>query len=204
MLVPLVSTSSSASARPVARPDRIDLLDAIRGVALGGILLANLMSFCGAEMLGPDGRRALPSAAAGETVLFAINWLVEGKFYSIFSMLLGAGFALQAARARRRGSTPAAFDRFFRRRMAVLVAIGLAHMYGLWAGDILTLYGVMGLLLPTLWWLSDRGRVAVMLLLFAVPLATHAAVVATDGALDPTSVCGRRHRPARALRHRHA
>ena len=40
--------------------------------------------------------------------------------------------------------------RFFRRRMGVLVGIGLLHMYGLWAGDILTLYGIMGLLLPAL------------------------------------------------------
>ena len=150
--------SPAFSPGPTRITERIQLLDAIRGVALGGILLANLMSFFGADMLGlydPTGDAAGPASA--KRVLFAINWLVEGKFYSIFSMLLGAGFALQAARAARRGANPRGFDAFFRRRMAVLVAIGLVHMYGLWSGDILTLYGVMGLLLPTLARLPGDG-----------------------------------------------
>jgi uncharacterized membrane protein YeiB len=69
-------------------------------MALGGILLANLMSFFGTDMLTGEARRALPWSAASDRVLFAIDWFVEGKFYSIFSMLLGVGFALQAARAR--------------------------------------------------------------------------------------------------------
>ena len=48
-------------------------------------------------------RHALPWSAVGDRLLFAIDWFVEGKFYSVFSMLLGVGFALQAARAERRG-----------------------------------------------------------------------------------------------------
>jgi uncharacterized protein len=100
-------------------------------------------------------------------------------------MLLGAGFALQLASAERRGTSPESFDRFFRRRMAVLVAIGLTHMYGLWSGDILTLYGIMGLLLPTLARLPNTARTALMLSLFVVPLATHAVVLVSDGRYDP-------------------
>lgn len=170
---------------PTRADERIPLLDAIRGVALGGILLANLMSFFGADMLEATTRRAMPWGRFGEGVLFGINWLVEGKFYSIFSMLLGAGFAIQAARAEHRGKSPRRFHAFFRRRMAVLVAIGLAHMYGLWAGDILTLYGIMGLLLPTLSRLSATARIAAMIALFSVPLATHALVIASGGRYDP-------------------
>ena len=163
----------------------MDLLDAIRGLALGGILLANLTSFFGVDMLGAEARRAMPWGGAGEGVLFAINWLVEGKFYSIFSILLGTGFALQALRAGRRGAREDAFARFFRRRMLVLVAIGLTHMYFLWSGDILTLYGVMGLLLPTLMRLAPGVRMGLMIVLFAVPLATHVVVLSSDGRLDP-------------------
>jgi uncharacterized protein len=118
-------------------------------------------------------------------VLFAVNWLVEGKFYSIFSMLLGAGFALQLSRAQARGAPATQFASFFRRRMLVLAGIGLVHMYRLWAGDILTLYGVMGLLLPALWRLPSRMRAWVTVLLFTVPLMTHAVVLSTDGAADP-------------------
>jgi uncharacterized protein len=157
----------------------------MRGVALGGILLANLMSFFGSDMMEPATRRAMPWGRVGDGVLFMINWLVEGKFYSIFSMLLGAGFALQAGRAERRGTSPGSFDRFFRRRMAVLVAIGLAHMCWLWSGDILTLYGLMGLLLPTLARLPATTRTVAMIALFSVPLGTHAVVLASNGRYDP-------------------
>jgi uncharacterized protein len=69
--------------------------------------------------------------------------------------------------------------------MGVLIAIGLAHMYGLWSGDILTLYGVMGLLLPACTTLSPRVRIATMIGLFMLPLATHAVVVTSGGAADP-------------------
>jgi uncharacterized protein len=143
------------------------------------------MSFFGADMLDVTTRRAMLWGNAGESVLFSINWLVEGKFYSIFSILLGTGFALQAARASERGTRPDNFNRFFRWRMAVLIAIGLAHMFELWAGDILTLYGIMGLLLPTLARLPRTMRTATMLVLFCVPLATHAVVLASDGRYDP-------------------
>ncbi|MYF76312.1 MAG: DUF418 domain-containing protein [Acidobacteria bacterium] len=176
-------------ARPVAGPtpagERLPLLDAVRGVALGGILLANLMSFFAVEMLGAEQRLAMSWGWAGEHVLFAINWFVEGKFYSVFSILLGIGFALQAGRSAGRGASPADFARFFRRRMWVLVAIGLVHMVVFWAGDILTLYGVMGLLLPTLARLGGGLRGALIGALFLVPLGTHALVVSTEGRLDP-------------------
>ncbi len=170
---------------PTAAGERIVFLDAVRGVALGGILLANLMSFFAAGMLDSAARLELPWGALGEGVLFAINWLVEGKFYSVFSILLGAGFILQARRAERRASSREEFERFFRRRMAILTAIGLTHMVLFWAGDILTLYGILGLLLPWLWRLSGRLRASFILVLLLVPLGTHALVVASDGRLDP-------------------
>lgn len=87
---------------PTPGGERIGLLDALRGLALGGILLANLTSFFGVDMMGSEARRAMSWGGVGERVLFAIHWLVEGKFYSIFSILLGTGFALQALRADRR------------------------------------------------------------------------------------------------------
>ena len=179
---PDVTTSARAAAHPTAERDRLPLLDAVRGTALGGILLANLTSFFGADMLTAAARAAQPAAALGQAVLFAVDWLVEGKFYSVFSMLFGIGFALQAARAGSRGDD---IGPFFRRRMAVLVLIGLTHMYLLWAGDILLLYGVMGLVLP---WLCRRPlptRLAAMAALFTVPFATHVMVWLSDGALDP-------------------
>jgi len=166
---------------PTAAGERIVFLDAVRGVALGGILLANLMSFFAAGMLDRAARLELPWGTLGEGVLFAINWLVEGKFYSVFSILLGAGFVLQAQRA----SSREEFERFFRRRMGSLAVIGLTHMVLFWAGVILTVYGLLGLLLPWLWRLSGRTRAALILVLLLIPLGTHVLVVASDGRLDP-------------------
>ena len=179
---PATISSESAVDGPTTASERLPLLDAIRGMALGGILLANLTSFFGADMLDAVGRAAQPAAGVGQAVLFGVDWLVEGKFYSVFSMLFGIGFALQASRATARGQE---VGPFFRRRMAVLVLVGLTHMYVLWAGDILLLYGVMGLVLPWLWrWPSPR-RLAAMAALFTVPCATHLMVWLSDGALDP-------------------
>lgn len=170
---------------PAVPSDRIALLDAVRGFALGGILLANLTSFFGVDMLGADARRQQWLGAVGEDVLFAIDWLIEGKFYSIFSILLGAGFALQARRARRHGRSPRQFDAFFRRRMAVLIAIGLVHMFALWSGDILTLYGVMGLLLPLATRTRGLAYAALVVACLAVPVVTHGLVLASEGRFDP-------------------
>jgi uncharacterized protein len=179
-----MTSGTGSPVGPVAPHERIELLDAIRGIALGGILLANLMSFFGTDMLTADARRAQPLSGVADRVLFAIDWLVEGKFYSVFSILLGIGFGLQRARADERGET-SRFAAFFRRRMTVLVAIGAVHMFALWSGDILMLYGVMGLLLPTLARLPTASRTMVMLVLFAVPFATHVLVVVSQGGLDP-------------------
>jgi uncharacterized protein len=180
-----VTAISPSVARPTPVSQRLELLDAIRGVALGGILLANLMSFFGADMVAVAERRSMAAGAAGEVVLFGINWLVEGKFYSIFSILFGIGFALQCSRFAAAGDELSRFSRFFRRRMTVLIAIGLTHMFGLWSGDILTLYGVMGLVLPSVMRWPRAGRTSLMLALFCIPFLTHAMVVASDGRLNP-------------------
>ena len=173
------------STGPVPVGERLGVLDAIRGVALGGILVANLVSFFGVYWMSPETRMAMAAGVVGEAVLFGMDWLIEGKFYSVFSMLLGVGFAVQWQRAAARGKSRSQFGRFFRRRMTALIGIGLLHMYALWAGDILTLYGVMGLLLPTLARGTNRVRLAVIGLFLIMPVAMHLLVYATEGGIDP-------------------
>jgi uncharacterized protein len=84
--------------RPTQGQERLDLLDALRGFALCGILIANLEGFTGAYLLSPPELSAQPIARA---ILFLNNWLIEGKFYALFSMLFGIGFALQTERCPR-------------------------------------------------------------------------------------------------------
>lgn len=171
---------------PVTRPadpeERLLLLDAVRGFALGGVLLANLISFAGYYVMTPAQADALPTAGVDQAVRFGVDFLIEGKFFSLFSMLFGVGFALQQRRAEARG---APFARFFRRRMAVLLAIGLVHLFVLWHGDILALYALLGLVLVAFRDVGDRALLRWAAALLWVPLAVNAALWLSDGAYDP-------------------
>jgi uncharacterized protein len=72
-----------------------------------------------------------------------VDWLISGKFITIFAALFGIGFAIQLERATARGRD----FRFFPRRMFGLLLIGLAHSFLLWWGDILVTYAICGLFL---------------------------------------------------------
>jgi uncharacterized protein len=147
--------------------ERLDLLDALRGFALLGILLANIEYWSGWGMMTPEARLAL----AGPVQTGIAHWLhklaIDGKFYSLFSLMFGIGFALQLARLERRGADGLAI---FRRRMLVLLLIGLVHLFLIWDGDILTLYALLGLLLPITRHWSDRSLALAALGLLLLPI----------------------------------
>jgi uncharacterized protein len=143
--------------------DRIEALDMLRGVAVCGILFANVIVFFGIFMLDPAAAASLPTASADLIVGVGEKVLVEGKFYSIFSLLFGVGFGLQLGR---RGD--AAISRF-RRRLRVLLLIGLAHAFFVWAGDILMLYAMLGFAMPWFARRDDRALVKWVLVLLAIP-----------------------------------
>ena len=152
--------------------DRVELIDALRGFALFGILLANILYWSGWIFLTADQQVALAGADGAAWQYRFHHMLVDGKFYTLFSLLFGAGFAIQLDRLERRGADGV---RIFRRRLVILLVIGLLHMVFVWDGDILTFYALIGLLLP--WFRHWRERsllVAAAVLIFAVPLAGQA------------------------------
>jgi uncharacterized protein len=161
--------------------DRIVTLDVLRGVAVGGILVANVLGFFGIFFLAPERLAALPTAAADRVATLAEHIFVEGKFYSIFSLLFGIGFGLQLSR---RGE--AAVPRF-RRRLAILLAIGAVHAFLLWAGDILLLYAMLGFTMPWFARRSDRSLIRWTLGLLATPTVLYviALVLWTLAAQQP-------------------
>ncbi|MFI6291399.1 DUF418 domain-containing protein [Nonomuraea sp. NPDC050790] len=126
--------------QPTPRP-RIAALDVLRGFALCGILLANV------KPIAHTGGVAPAAAGAGPSVL---GFLVDQRFFPIFSLLFGIGFSLLLESAAGRTPRPRVV---LLRRLLVLLAVGLAHMFLLWRGDILTVYAVAGLvvLLPSTW-----------------------------------------------------
>jgi uncharacterized protein len=129
---------ATTPAVPVNDVDRLDVLDVMRGVALFGILLANVLVFAGVMYLSEEVRSALPHPKLDAAVRWLQVIFIEGKFYAVFSLLLGIGAAMQLGD----GRDPVRVRRF-RRRMLVLAAIGLAHSV-LWTGDILFFYAVLG------------------------------------------------------------
>ncbi|MFC0028339.1 DUF418 domain-containing protein [Micromonospora chaiyaphumensis] len=131
------------SAEPRARK-RIVALDVLRGFALCGILLANVQPI--AHRGGDLGTARRPETTAA-TVL---HLLVDQRFFPIFSVLFGVGFALLLESAQARARQPRVV---LLRRMLALLAVGLLHFLLLWKGDILTVYAALGLLvlLPSTW-----------------------------------------------------
>lgn len=129
---------------PVPVEQRLEVIDVIRGFALFGVLLANLIWLSQDVALTSGDLSALPTAGIDRIVRGLVRFLVDGKFYTIFAFLFGLGFSLQMRRVSRAGSNPAPL---FIRRMVVLLLIGLAHTFLLWYGDILHVYALAGLFL---------------------------------------------------------
>jgi uncharacterized protein len=149
--------------------ERIEILDALRGLALFGILLANILYWSGWTFMTPEQQQAFAGAEVASWQYRFHHLLIDGKFYTIFSLLFGAGFALQIGRLSARGADGL---RIYRRRVLVLLAIGITHSLVLWDGDILTLYALLGLLLPLFYgWSERRLLIAAALLIFVVPFA---------------------------------
>jgi uncharacterized protein len=125
------------------RSSRIEIIDALRGVALFGILMVNMHYFA-----HPIESALLTSGAnwVDRTAGFLIRLLFEGKFFPLFSFLFGLGIAVQQRRAEERGVSIR--PRLYR-RYAILLLLGIAHATLLWTGDILTLYALLGLVLLT-------------------------------------------------------
>ncbi|HET6603178.1 MAG TPA: DUF418 domain-containing protein [Xanthomonadaceae bacterium] len=131
---------------PLAPERRIAALDAARGFALLGILLMNIEFFTRplvGFVLGFDTTLHGADRDAGWLVMA----FVQGKFWTLFSLLFGAGFALMLERAQARGRS---FFPLYVRRLTVLLLIGLAHTLLIWAGDILVIYAMAGFVLLVL------------------------------------------------------
>lgn len=176
-----MQTIATTPAEPTAERERLDILDACRGFALGGIFLINLAVFTGFVFMPREVAAALPTARFDLPALGLMLWLGYGKFYSLFSLLFGIGFALQLAAAERRSDDRL---RTFRRRLTVLVLIGAVHLY-FWEGDILVLYALVGFFLIPFRRASSRTLLRTAVALVLAPVALQILITLSGGAADP-------------------
>lgn len=122
--------------------ERVQVLDVLRGFALLGILLINAMSILAVKGSTPAFTVDIPflDRLLQDLILF----FVESKFFTLFSLLFGIGFAIQIQSAERQGTK---FLPRISRRMLGLLVFGLLHILLLWDGDILVIYAITGSIL---------------------------------------------------------
>ena len=150
---------------PTNAKERFIILDALRGLALLGIVLANFPEFGLWTFLSKAEQANMPTANIDAAVRFLQYFLIDGKFYTIFSLLFGIGFSLILLRH------PLSL---FVRRMLILVLIGFIHLMFIWSGDILLLYAIGGLLLTLFFRMTDKTQITVAALLILLPVGLDA------------------------------
>lgn len=139
----------------LSQDSRITALDVTRGIAVLGILLMNIVGM-GLPFAYED-----PTIAGGATDANLFVWRVnalffEGTMRGLFTILFGASALLFSFRALARDPQGSPTRAYFR-RMILLVIFGLINGYVfLWDGDILFLYGLIGMLLYPLRHLSPK------------------------------------------------
>ncbi|WP_146910284.1 DUF418 domain-containing protein [Arenimonas daejeonensis] len=130
-------------AAPLLPQERIQAMDVLRGFALLGILLMNIEGMVGplnGALTGVD--QALTGAdRIADTLVYLF---VQGKFYPLFSLLFGMGFAVMLVRAE---AAQRPFFMTYLLRVLALMAIGLAHALLVWSGDILFTYSLIAVVL---------------------------------------------------------
>ena len=151
---------------PVSAQERIDLIDVVRGFALFGVLLANLVWITTDVVLTDARLSQLPTAPLDRIVEPLVAFFVDHKFYTLFSFLFGLGFAIQLSRAEERRHNVVAV---YARRVSILAVIGLLHIALVWYGDILLVYAIGGFGL-----LAVRHWNARLLIILAFTLALFA------------------------------
>lgn len=119
----------------MSQRSRLAPIDVLRGFCLLGILVMNIQTFA-----MPFGAYLNPTVFGSLDGADGLAWglgrlLFDCKFLNLFAMLFGASLVLGGD------------DVHPRKRLAWLVVFGLVHAYGVWYGDILFTYGVVGMLI---------------------------------------------------------
>ncbi len=153
---------------PVQISEREKIMDVLRGFAILGIFIANLHHlslFNSKQITGPF------HYSFDHIVEYFQGVLVEGKFYSIFSLLFGWGISLQIYRAKNKGIDAIST---VRRRLGWMLALGLMHIFILWPGDIVAFYAMLGFALLLFRKMSDKSLLIWGVIFFLLPILLYA------------------------------
>jgi uncharacterized protein len=149
---------------PVKAAEREIFMDVLRGFAILGIFIANLNSFSFYGEGLPPAPYLLPEA--DKKMSFLHHMFIEGKFYSIFSLLFGWGIALQIKRGAASGTDPLPT---IRRRLFFMLLLGAIHLM-IWTGDIVFFYGMLAFILLPLRKFSNKTLLITGSILILLPI----------------------------------
>ncbi len=166
---------SAAELGPVRPSERIAEMDILRGFALLGILVLNLLAFYAPLSLRGSQAVEFYPGRLDTAVLWLMSFFGSGKFNAMFSFLFGVGFAIQMDRAAARGGT---FAGMYLRRLVTLLAFGVAHAVLLWDGDILHVYAGLGLALILVRKLRDRWLWGIVACCALLPIGRNLVTIA--------------------------
>ena len=150
---------------------RIDVADALRGIAVAGIILYHSVEhfniFTQEAII-----HALPS---DQTVADVLAWLLSGKMYGIFAMLFGLSFFIMNDNQQQKGHN---FSGRFAWRMCLLFMFGIVNV-AFYDGDILMLYACYGLLLIPISYLPSKAVWCIIILLAIQPVELYCLLTGT-------------------------
>lgn len=170
------------SIKPTGVNERIISIDVMRGFALLGIFVVNMLFFHSPYIyINPYTWFQNPSDY--ETFKM-IDIFVQGSVYPLFSMLFGYGLAMQFLKSTANGGT---FAKFAVRRLTVLLIIGCIHAFLIWAGDILITYALAGFVLILMIRLKPIWLLLISIFLFLIPNGLLYGLVYLGSFLEPNA-----------------
>ena len=140
---------------------RIDVADALRGIAVAGIILYHSVEHFNIFTQEP----IVHPLASDQTVADVLAWLLSGKMYGIFAMLFGLSFFIMNDNQQQKGKN---FSLRFAWRMCLLFGFGIVNV-AFYDGDILMLYACYGLLLIPISYLPSKWVWCIIALLATPP-----------------------------------
>ena len=128
----------------------------------------------------------VPGSIPGiKKAVFIEHLLIEGKFYSIFSLLFGWGLAIQLKRSELKGLTPVSF---VRRRLLFMFLLGLAHLLLLWTGDIVAFYALVGFVFLWIRKWNDRKLFITAIILLLSPILLYYLKMKFEWMMAPAGI----------------
>ncbi|MGG0669441.1 DUF418 domain-containing protein [Sporosarcina koreensis] len=163
--------------------NRIEALDILRGFALLGIFIANMLTFHSPYFyIDPHSYFSTPSDVASYKL---ITIFVEASFYPIFAMMFGYGLNMQYEKAIANGTS---YVPMMAKRLAILMGFGLIHALFIWSGDILFTYALMGFIMLAVVRIPKKWLLWIALIVYLLPTALFIGGIYLLTKLDPNSL----------------